>query len=61
MIEHGITVAGKSLADHLEAVDHYAALQCAREVVVQVTPITEKTIREPWTSIWRPSGTWHEL
>lgn len=46
VIEHGITVAGKSLADHLEAVDHYAALQWVREVVVQATPITEKTIRE---------------
>ena len=24
VIEHGITVGGKSLRDHLEAVDHYA-------------------------------------
>jgi hypothetical protein len=27
VIEHGITVAGKSLRDHLEAVDHYEAVQ----------------------------------
>jgi Fic family protein len=27
VIEHGITVGGKSLRDHLEAVDHYEAVQ----------------------------------
>ena len=30
VIEHGITVGGKSLRDHLEAVDHYDAVLSAR-------------------------------
>ncbi len=46
VIEHGITVGGKPLADHLEAVDHYAALQWVREIVALATPLSEKTIRE---------------
>src|SRR4029077_7012756 len=32
VIEHGITVGGKSLREHLEAVDHYEALQWMREL-----------------------------
>ena len=32
VIEHGITVGGKSLRDHLEAVDHYHALQWMRQI-----------------------------
>ena len=31
VIEHGITVGGKSLRDHLEAVDHYNAVLWMRE------------------------------
>jgi Fic family protein len=37
VIEHGITVGGKSLRDHLEAVDHYAALLWMRELAAQAT------------------------
>ena len=32
VIEKGITVGGKSLAEHLEAQDHYAAVQYVREL-----------------------------
>src|ERR1035438_3880626 len=32
VIEHGITVGGKSLNDHLEAVDHYDALLWMRDL-----------------------------
>jgi Fic family protein len=32
VIEHGITVGGKSLRDHLEAVDHYEAVQWTRKL-----------------------------
>ncbi len=46
VIEHGITVGGKSLRDHLEAVDHYDALLWMRELAAQTTPISETTVCE---------------
>lgn len=46
VIEHGITVAGKSLRDHLEAVDHYEALQWMRELASATTPLGESTVCE---------------
>ena len=41
LIEHGITVGGKPLRDHLEAVDHYAAVLWMREVAAQNSPLDE--------------------
>ena len=46
LIEHGITVGGKPLRDHLEAVDHYNALLWMRELAAKTTPIDENTVRE---------------
>ncbi len=46
VIEHGITVGGKSLKDHLEAVDHYAAVQWMRDLAADPAPVGETTIRE---------------
>ena len=46
VIEHGITVGGKSLREHLEAVDHYEALQWMRNLAAQTTPIGEDTVCE---------------
>ena len=46
LIEHGITVSGKPLRDHLEAVDHYNALLWMRELAAKATPIEESTRRE---------------
>jgi Fic family protein len=46
VIEHGITVGGKSLREHLEAVDHYEALQWMRGLAAQTTPIGEDTVCE---------------
>jgi Fic family protein len=46
VIEHGITVGGKSLRDHLEAVDHYNAVLWIRELAAGTTPIDETTVRE---------------
>lgn len=46
VIEHGITVGGKPLRDHLEAVDHYAAVLWMRELAAQQTPVNETTVRE---------------
>jgi Fic family protein len=46
VIEHGITVGGKSLREHLEAVDHYEALQWMRSLAAQATSIGEDTVCE---------------
>ena len=46
VIEHGITVGGKSLRDHLEAVDHYEAVRWMRELAATATPIDDATVRE---------------
>src|SRR5579872_2094105 len=46
VIEHGITVGGKTLRDHLEAVDHYNAVLWMRELAAKATPIDETTARE---------------
>jgi Fic family protein len=46
VIEHGITVGGKSLRDHLEAVDHYDALLWMRGVASSETPVSENVVCE---------------
>jgi len=45
VIEQGITVAGKPLRDHLEAIDHYEAIRYVRELARQTTPLTEMDVR----------------
>ena len=46
VIEHGITVGGKSLRDHLEAVDHYDAVQWMRALAAASTPVGEAAVCE---------------
>lgn len=46
VIEHGITVGGKPLRDHLEAQDHHAALAWMRDLAGLATPLGEATIVE---------------
>jgi Fic family protein len=46
LIEHGITVGGKPLRDHLEAVDHYNAVLWTRELAAKTTPVDETTVRD---------------
>jgi Fic family protein len=46
VIEHGITVGGKRLKDHLEAVDHYEALLWMREIAGVDVPVNEAVVRE---------------
>ncbi len=43
VIEHGITVGGKTLKDHLEAVDHYDAVLWMRDIAA---PIGEDVVHE---------------
>ncbi len=45
VIEQGITVGGKPLRDHLEAIDHYEAIGYVREIAHHAEPLTEMDIR----------------
>jgi Fic family protein len=45
VIEKGITVGGKPLKDHLEALDHYEAMHYIRELGTHSEPLTERDIR----------------
>jgi len=45
VIEKGITVRGKPLKDHLEALDHYDAIRYVRELARHETAITESDVR----------------
>jgi Fic family protein len=46
VIEHGITVGGKKLKDHLEAVDHYDAVLWMRDLAGRNAAIGENTVCE---------------
>lgn len=46
VIEHGITVGGKSLRDHLEAADHYQAVLWMREIARLDAAVDVATVRE---------------
>ena len=45
VIEQGITIGGKPLKDHLEAIDHFDALHYVRALARQAAPLTEADIR----------------
>lgn len=45
VIEKGITIGGKPLKDHLEALDHYDAIRWVRELARKTAPVTESDIR----------------
>jgi Fic family protein len=45
VIEKGVTIGGKKLKDHLEAIDHYDAIRYVREVARQTTPLGEFDVR----------------
>ena len=46
VIEHGITVGGKTLRDHLEAVDHYEAVLWMRDRASGAAALDEDTVCE---------------
>lgn len=46
LIEHGITVGGKPLHDHLEAIDHYNAVLWMRELAAKAARVDENVVRE---------------
>jgi Fic family protein len=45
VIEQGITVGGKPLRDHLEAIDHFEAIRYVRELARRKVPLTEMDVR----------------
>jgi Fic family protein len=45
VVEKGITVGGKPLKDHLEAIDHFAALRYVRTLARRLDPFTEMDVR----------------
>jgi Fic family protein len=45
VVEHGITIGGKPLKDHLEAIDHFAALGYVRGLARQSEPFSEIDVR----------------
>jgi len=45
VIEQGITIGGKPLKDHLEAIDHYEAVRYVRALARRGTPLTESDVR----------------
>ena len=45
VIEQGITIAGKPLRDHLEALDHYDAIRYVRELARGSGPLSQMDIR----------------
>jgi Fic family protein len=45
VIETGITIGGKPLKDHLEAIDHFGALQYVRQLARETRPISEADLR----------------
>ena len=55
VIEQGITVGGKPLKDHLEALDHYDAIRYVRELARQSVSITESDIRNVHALVIRRS------
>jgi len=45
VIEQGLTIGGKPLKDHLEALDHFDAIRYVRELARERTRLTESDIR----------------
>jgi Fic family protein len=56
VIEKGITIGGKALKDHLEALDHYDAIRYVRELARQTTPLTESDVRNLHRLVMQRSG-----
>ena len=55
VIEQGITIGGKPLKDHLEALDHYDAMRYIRELGRQSVRLTESGIRDLHSLVMRRS------
>ena len=47
VVLEGITVGGKTMREHLEAVNHREAILLMEELVTKAEPLTEWTIKSP--------------
>ncbi len=56
VVEKGITIGGKPLKDHLEAVDHFEALHYVRELARQAAPFAEMDVRNLHRLVMLRSG-----
>jgi Fic family protein len=56
VIEHGITIGGKPLKDHLEAIDHFEALSYVRNLARETAPLRETDIRSLHRLVMRRSA-----
>jgi Fic family protein len=56
VIEKGVTIGGKPLKDHLEALDHYDAIRYVRELGRQTTALTESDVRNLHRLVMQRSG-----
>src|SRR5215475_3366433 len=56
VIEQGLTIGGKPLRDHLEAIDHHEALAWVRALAGSVARLTEADIRTLHTLVVRRSN-----
>lgn len=56
VIGKGITISGKPLRDHLEALDHYDAIRFVRELARHDTRLTESGIRNVHRLVMRRSA-----
>src|SRR5271166_6781817 len=45
VIDQGVTIGGRPLKDHLEALDHYDAIRYVRELARQTARLTESDVR----------------
>jgi Fic family protein len=57
VVEQGITIGGKPLKDHMEAIDHYEAIRHVRELARQGRPLTEMDVRTLHSLIVKRSDT----
>ena len=55
VVEQGLTIGGKPLKDHLEALDHYDAIRYVRELARHEMPLTEGDVRNLHKLVMRRS------
>ncbi|WP_079710135.1 Fic family protein [Paraliobacillus ryukyuensis] len=46
ILEEGVTISGKSMQEHLEAINHKQAILLSEEIVKKKEPITERSIKD---------------
>jgi len=55
VIEQGVTIGGKQLKDHLEAIDHYDAIRYVREIAARDSRLSDYDVRSLHALVTRRS------